>query len=584
MSFLDNLFRGREPAKKPAAKPTPKPSAKAAPAPPPAAEPAPAPPVTAEPAAPAAPDLDAIRAQLREIEEIIGAEEEAAVTEIAEDVTALEIPLRDVLEVLPTNYVRRGASEVDVRHRVTVTVPALFDQLARGRVTTTIGRVIAEVPENHLASDIHQHEEEEIVLPLPLVVAAVRPEELEKRKPAAERHLAATDIPNLFTREGEKVATAEAAPPPVPTPAPLEVPPAAEEAVAEEIAEVPTAEEVSREAPPVPVPAVEAVAEEAGVTEEEAVEEAAAEAAGVTVEEEARAYAAAVREEAPVEERREELPVEEEVPTEQEVAAEAWAEEAVPVEEAAAPQVEEAEAAAPRAVAEAPPAVSPAYEEVVEGAYLFLRGLDLNKATAEEMVERLDGVGPKLAQRIVEDREKNGPFFYLMDLARVPGLGRKTFERLTGLPLRKQIFEYLGIVGQVLGRSLDGVPDVRQVAARFKELEGFEGCVLAHEDGYLLAASWDPAKSEAFGAFAPQMYKKMGQYLRRLDLGGVGSITFFLEDRPFTLVRSGEVFLIAVHAPSRFSRKQVHIVQAIGAELGRRLMRRRVFETPAPEA
>lgn len=55
--------------------------------------------------------------------------------------------------------------------------------------------------------------------------------------------------------------------------------------------------------------------------------------------------------------------------------------------------------------------------------------LDLNRATAEEL-ETLPGVGPKTAQRIVEDREKKGPFRRPRDLTRVRGIGPKTLERL----------------------------------------------------------------------------------------------------------------------------------------------------------
>ncbi|MBN1268015.1 MAG: helix-hairpin-helix domain-containing protein [Kiritimatiellae bacterium] len=601
MSLLGNLFRDRQPKKKPAPKQERRPAAARQPEPEEALPPEPAPAAKPKQEAPssAAPDLDTIREQLREIEEIIGAgESEPVMGEMADDVVALEMPLKDVIDVLPPNYLRPGAGETDVQQRVTVVIPDLFSQLAHGKVVTTLPRLIAEVPENLLATDIQQHMGEDISLPLPIVVAAIRPDELQKRTTTVQRDIAETDLPNLFTREGDRLVAApvaepaappaakpkKAAPPPVEeevpapaeeVPAPIEVEPAEEPAAEEVVAEAPQIEEIAPEEIP--------VAEEAPV-EEAVVEEAPAEE---PVAEEVVAEAAPIEEVVPEE------PVAEEAPPEEAVVEEMPAEEAVPeaVEEivpaAAEPEpvaVEEPAVPEPVAVEPSAPAAAPAYEEVIEGSYLFLRGLDMNKATAEEMVERFDGIGPRMAQKIVEDRQVNGPFFYLLDLARVPGLGRKTFEHLTGLPLRKQIFQYLGVVGQVLGKTMDGVPDVRQVATRFKELEGFEGCVLAHEDGYVLAESWETAKSEAFGAFAPQMYKKMGQYLRRLDLGGIGSITFFLEDRPFTLVRSGEIFLVAVHAPSRFSRKHVHIVQAVGAELGRRLMRQRSVPAETPES
>ena len=48
--------------------------------------------------------------------------------------------------------------------------------------------------------------------------------------------------------------------------------------------------------------------------------------------------------------------------------------------------------------------------------------VNLNSASAEEL-EQLPGVGPVLAQRIVADREANGPFAALEDLSRVAGVG-----------------------------------------------------------------------------------------------------------------------------------------------------------------
>jgi len=55
--------------------------------------------------------------------------------------------------------------------------------------------------------------------------------------------------------------------------------------------------------------------------------------------------------------------------------------------------------------------------------------LSLNLASAEEL-ERLPGIGPVLARRIVEDRGRNGQYRRLEDLVRVKGIGPKTLERL----------------------------------------------------------------------------------------------------------------------------------------------------------
>jgi len=55
--------------------------------------------------------------------------------------------------------------------------------------------------------------------------------------------------------------------------------------------------------------------------------------------------------------------------------------------------------------------------------------IDPNVASAEEL-DRLPGVGAAKALRIVQEREENGPFAGVEDLARVTGLGPKSVERL----------------------------------------------------------------------------------------------------------------------------------------------------------
>lgn len=58
--------------------------------------------------------------------------------------------------------------------------------------------------------------------------------------------------------------------------------------------------------------------------------------------------------------------------------------------------------------------------------------LDLNRATASEL-EELPGIGPVLAQRIVDHREDHGPFSQVGDLREVPGIGERTFQTLAEL-------------------------------------------------------------------------------------------------------------------------------------------------------
>ena len=55
--------------------------------------------------------------------------------------------------------------------------------------------------------------------------------------------------------------------------------------------------------------------------------------------------------------------------------------------------------------------------------------IDINRATAAEL-EALPGVGPKLAQAIIEDRTANGPFRTPEDLLRVKGIGPAKLEKM----------------------------------------------------------------------------------------------------------------------------------------------------------
>jgi len=51
--------------------------------------------------------------------------------------------------------------------------------------------------------------------------------------------------------------------------------------------------------------------------------------------------------------------------------------------------------------------------------------VDLNRADQGEL-ESLPGIGPRLAARIIEDRERRGPFATIEDLDRVRGVGPHT--------------------------------------------------------------------------------------------------------------------------------------------------------------
>ena len=55
--------------------------------------------------------------------------------------------------------------------------------------------------------------------------------------------------------------------------------------------------------------------------------------------------------------------------------------------------------------------------------------MNLNTATPDQL-DALDGIGPGLAQAILEYREENGGFGSVDELAQVPGIGEKRLASL----------------------------------------------------------------------------------------------------------------------------------------------------------
>ncbi len=491
-------------------------------------------------------DMQAMLRDFEDIQDIIGDEEP---TGTAGEKTAISMTVSEVLAALPADCLS-GTEPAAPNATIDVTVRDPYDQLKRGKVEVEVADLIRGVPNDLLRDEVGNHLSDLVTVPLAKVVAGMSPEEFAKRTATEEREPAIHSMPNLFDREDSEGGQAVE-----PTPAPIEETrpepkaeqpaPAAPGPAEAEQAELPEVEK----APPGPI---EPIAAETELFEPAVYSQAPPEA---TEEAETETPTAEVTEPLPEPEPpapAPESPARVESPPEAEP----------PTVSAAAPTAPEIQ---PTAAAHPVPVPEPETPSAPPSP-LYVAGLDINSADASELVDAFEGVGPKLAQRIVAAR----PYSTQRELGKVPGLGRALYHRMTGdsLPRGRVAMEE---ISEILGDPAHGMPKFKAVAQAVAELPGVSGCVLSHTDGYLLAQAWKRGKGQSIGAIAPQLFKQVGKYFELLQMEGPDSMTLFVEPRPVFITRSGDVFMIVFVSRSRLSARRVTFLEVLASELTGRL-------------
>ena len=194
---------------------------------------------------------------------------------------------------------------------------------------------------------------------------------------------------------------------------------------------------------------------------------------------------------------------------------------------------------------------------------------NLNRWSLADLA-RIEGIGPVLAQRIIEFRDTHGGFKSIEDLHQIHGVGRRLFHSLASPPRRG--------LNRLLGIEHNDELTLQEIVRLTSQLKGVAGCILAMSDGVFLTGELPPhLDRETISVFAPQLFRKVGRYMKELRAGQVTRLSVFTDQQPISILRAGDIFLIVLHDNRHFSKALLRRCERISQELAR-LCRQRTVE------
>jgi predicted regulator of Ras-like GTPase activity (Roadblock/LC7/MglB family) len=102
-------------------------------------------------------------------------------------------------------------------------------------------------------------------------------------------------------------------------------------------------------------------------------------------------------------------------------------------------------------------------------------------------------------------------------------------------------------LGEVFGEAEKADWTPRDIVAKASHLKGLAGAVIATHDGLMVAGELPaPMKADMMAAFLPQIFSRMNQYGKELQIGGeVTSMNITFEKVPWQISKLGKVYFAA---------------------------------------
>ncbi|MEI6808501.1 MAG: helix-hairpin-helix domain-containing protein [bacterium] len=447
--------------------------------------------------------LEKALANIQLIESLLGEDEKRTVPE-----NTVRLPLGRVMALLPDEFKQADGNVSMPEKTIDFVVDDLFARLAKGRVTVSVAQLVFSVPADLVVPAAYDATGTEIVLPLPDIVAAIDPKLMEQHTSQSYRRYNLAAMADPFASPKPKVVEETAMPaefaPVVDKAADLPLPdPVVEEAVPG----APTLE-IAETVAAVVVPAVEAV-------------EPAQEVAEVPVVEDVRHV--------------------------------------VVPDDSVKPEESVGKTPGETVVVTSDPDWECEQTE-------RLGGVNINTAMDEQLLT-LEGVSAGMARNIVAYRTANGPFKSIFHLCRVPGLGRKTFKRITGMPWSDKHLHRKRKLATLLDISSKEVAHLPAVALALANKLNFAGCVISDRDGLVLAGSRAGDEGESFGAIVPRLIFQIRETVKAVQDGEIESVSLCFRNRMFTVAASGGIYLTCIHQSNKLTLGQLALFNKVAVEL-----------------
>jgi predicted regulator of Ras-like GTPase activity (Roadblock/LC7/MglB family) len=111
----------------------------------------------------------------------------------------------------------------------------------------------------------------------------------------------------------------------------------------------------------------------------------------------------------------------------------------------------------------------------------------------------------------------------------------------------------------------------KEIVSRTAKLPGVLGAMLVMSDGMLVTSAVPTTlKAELVAAFVPQMFGRMSQYARELNMGGLSCLSFTVEAGCWQIVKQSNIYFATLCRPKQLL--PIESLAAIAAELNKQQM------------